>query len=48
MIVEVLWRLKEVGAVILGVPAPLNENREPDISCTIDAGTTPQQQKYGS
>ena len=31
-------RVKEVGAVIICVPTPLNKNREPDISYIVDTG----------
>jgi UDP-N-acetyl-D-glucosamine dehydrogenase len=33
-------RVKEVGAVIICVPTPLNKNREPDISYILDTGRT--------
>ncbi len=32
-------RVKDVGAVIICVPTPLNKNREPDISYITDTGT---------
>ncbi len=31
-------RIKEVEAVIICVPTPLNKNREPDISYVLDTG----------
>ncbi len=31
-------RVREVQAIIICVPTPLNKNREPDISCIIQAG----------
>src|SRR6516165_4670102 len=31
-------RIKEVSAIIICVPTPLNKNREPDISYILDTG----------
>src|SRR6266550_8168991 len=33
-------RIKEVEAVIICVPTPLNKNREPDISFVLETGRT--------